>query len=160
LHLPSELEGLLSEEFLKSGLDELGSLDHDETFAGALPAPSRVAILESKNYMRNQLLRDADWASMAHSIELRTPLVDIEFLKALRGVTPRITATRGKIALGSAPSRPLPQSVIRRKKTGFGIPSGSWMNIGSSPKSPGISGTASRAWFQTVRDKFLDGRGG
>ena len=27
-------------------------------------------------YMRNQLLRDTDWASMAHSLEVRVPLVD------------------------------------------------------------------------------------
>ena len=32
--------------------------------------------------MRNQLLRDADWAGMAHSLEIRTPLVDIAALTA------------------------------------------------------------------------------
>jgi len=37
-------------------------------------------VLEATLYMRNQLLRDADWTSMAHSIELRVPLVDIEVL--------------------------------------------------------------------------------
>ena len=33
--------------------------------------------------MRNQLLRDADWASMAHSVEVRTPLVDASLLRQL-----------------------------------------------------------------------------
>lgn len=158
LHLPSELKSLMSEEFLKFGLEELGDLDPIASNSGFLPAPSIVAILESTKYMRNQLLRDADWASMAHGIELRTPLVDIEFLKALSNVTPRITATLGKVALGNAPSRPLPPSIIQRKKTGFGIPSGTWMNIGSNVQSPGISGRASRAWFETVREAFIDRR--
>ena len=41
----------------------------------------KVAVLESSLYMRNQLLRDTDWASMAHSLEVRVPLVDAELLK-------------------------------------------------------------------------------
>jgi len=32
--------------------------------------------------MRNQLLRDADWAGMAHSVEILVPLVDIELLRS------------------------------------------------------------------------------
>ena len=34
----------------------------------------------------NQLFRDSDWASMAHSLELRTSLVDIELIKELAPV--------------------------------------------------------------------------
>ena len=37
-------------------------------------------MLESSLYMRNQLLRDTDWASMAHSLEVRVPLVDSKLL--------------------------------------------------------------------------------
>ena len=33
--------------------------------------------------MRNQLLKDTDWASMANSIEVRVPFVDYDFLKSL-----------------------------------------------------------------------------
>ena len=40
-----------------------------------------VSLLESKIYMKNQLLRDTDWASMANSIEVRVPFVDYDFLK-------------------------------------------------------------------------------
>ena len=32
-------------------------------------------------YMKNQLLRDSDWASMFHGIELRTPFVDAYLLR-------------------------------------------------------------------------------
>ena len=43
----------------------------------------KVASLEASLYMRNQLLRDADWASMAHSLEVRVPLVDVPLLRAV-----------------------------------------------------------------------------
>ncbi len=36
----------------------------------------RVCALESTHYLRNQLLRDADWAGMAHGVEIRVPLAD------------------------------------------------------------------------------------
>ena len=45
--------------------------------ATARHGAAQVALLESTRYLRNQLLRDSDWASMAHSVELRTPLVGV-----------------------------------------------------------------------------------
>ena len=44
---------------------------------------ARVCALESAHYMRNQLLRDADWAGMAHGVEIRVPLVDVTLLRSL-----------------------------------------------------------------------------
>ena len=40
--------------------------------SGALPADARLALgqIESTTYLRNQLLRDSDWASMDHSVEV------------------------------------------------------------------------------------------
>ena len=56
-------------------------------------ALAKVAALETSLYMRNQLLRDADWAGMAHGLEVRVPLVDgrcsrrwrLSSCKAVRG---------------------------------------------------------------------------
>ena len=47
----------------------------------------KVAVLESSLYMRNQLLRDTDWASMAHSLEVRVPLVDVKLLEPFGTIT-------------------------------------------------------------------------
>src|SRR5438067_3426496 len=33
--------------------------------------------------MRHQLLRDSDWTGMAHSVEIRAPFVDVDFLRAI-----------------------------------------------------------------------------
>jgi asparagine synthase (glutamine-hydrolysing) len=89
---------------------------------------TRVATLEQSLYMRNQLLRDTDWASMAHSLEVRTPLVDAHLLKQVAEIGPTGEPGAPKLGLALAPSQPLPDSVIRRAKTGFGIPIAPWLN--------------------------------
>ena len=53
--------------------------------------------------MRNQLLRDADWAGMAHGVEIRVPLVDVTLLKSLAPVIPKLAPGAGKAALAKAP---------------------------------------------------------
>ena len=55
---------------------------------------SRVAALESVHYMRNQLPRDSDWAGMAHSVEIRMPMVDVGFLRGIAPVTPHLIRGR------------------------------------------------------------------
>jgi len=103
--------------------------------------------------MRNQLLRDADWAGMAHSLEIRTPLVDIDLLKALSPITPRLGPGAGKRALGAAPGRPLPAAIAARPKTGFGVPTGRW-TFAASAVTAASRGAASRAWAQEVFSDF------
>ena len=76
--------------------------------------------------MRNQLLRDTDWASMAHSLEVRVPLVDVELLRRLAGTT--VThGFKSKRLLATSPRPPLPSKVIERSKTGFTTPIHGWL---------------------------------
>jgi asparagine synthase (glutamine-hydrolysing) len=94
--------------------------------------------------MRNQLLRDADWAGMAHSLEIRTPLVDIATLENLACVVPLLSAALGKRALAAAPARALPDEIVERSKTGFGVPS--WYFATKDPGALALKkGVASRA---------------
>jgi asparagine synthase (glutamine-hydrolysing) len=78
-------------------------------------------------FLRNQLLRDADWSSMAHSLELRTPLVDAKLLSDLRLCHSRFAGKRGKQMLAQSPAKPLPRDVVHRTKTGFNIPMTRWI---------------------------------
>jgi asparagine synthase (glutamine-hydrolysing) len=64
---------------------------------------------------------------MAHSVELRTPLVDSKFLSDVSPIVPSAGSMVGKRALGLAPSTSLPATIVERKKTGFGVPMNSWM---------------------------------
>jgi asparagine synthase (glutamine-hydrolysing) len=68
--------------------------------------------------MRNQLLRDADWSSMAHSVELRVPLVDAH----LHQQVAQLESVPGKRDLGASVRPSLPHEVLHRPKTGFGVP--------------------------------------
>ncbi len=104
---------------------------------------ARVSVLESGAYMRNQLLRDSDWASMAHSIELRVPLVDIELSRRLGPHMPAAVPSVTKAGLALAPQLPLPDSLINRPKSGFETPVGQW--IASSNGEPWA-----RAWARRV----------
>ena len=85
-------------------------------------------MLESTLYLRNQLLRDSDWASMAHSLELRTPLVDAQLLATLGSHGASFEDGMGKDMLAHAPERPLPEMVVNRRKTGFSVPMASWLS--------------------------------
>jgi asparagine synthase (glutamine-hydrolysing) len=116
----------------------------------------RVCVLESAHYMRNQLLRDADWAGMAHGLEIRVPLVDFRLLGALASSIPAITEGAGKAALAAAPAMPLPNEVVTRAKSGFGVPTAAWLNAVAGEASGTIipkfesKGIVSRRWSQAV----------
>ena len=86
VYMPWELDGLLDPALVADGLRRLAPLSHiAAALHGARPLGDfdRVAALETALYMRNQLLRDADWAGMSHGVEIRVPYVDPFFLAAL-----------------------------------------------------------------------------
>lgn len=85
----------------------------------------KIATLEASLYMRNQLLRDTDWASMAHGLEVRVPLVDITLLKALAPTLLKFNSM-GKRLLGNSLTARLPDAVLNRPKTGFLTPIAEW----------------------------------
>ena len=106
--------------------------------------------------MRNQLLRDADWAGMAHSVEIRVPLVDVTLLKSLAPAIGGLLPGAGKAALAKAPAVPLPDEIVTRAKTGFGVPTEAWMDAAAgAPRLPTgrtreTRGLASRRWSRVV----------
>ncbi len=128
LFLPSELKQFIASDRLQYGATRLAECTAE---AWAVPAQlhdsfAQVAYLEATRYMRNQLLRDTDWASMAHSLEVRTPLVDRVLLEAFMPARKSVQAIGGKRLLGGAPKQPLPAHIINRPKTGFTTPVPRW----------------------------------
>jgi asparagine synthase (glutamine-hydrolysing) len=158
LFLPFELKTQIDHALLNDGLRRLRPLERiRETALRPLPKSSvaRVAALESTCYMRNQLLRDNDWAGMAHSLEIRTPLVDFELLKAVAPVIPYLKSGLGKKLIAQAPSQHVPNAIVTRPKTGFGVPTGHWMELASSQRGPASKGEASRAWAGLVGKSLI-----
>jgi asparagine synthase (glutamine-hydrolysing) len=130
LFMPWELNQILDPAIIDEGLDRLAPLQAvQETLAPCPVSPfGRVLALESTLYMRNQLLRDSDWASMAHSLELRVPLVDSTLLKTVaRYLPPTLGGAVPKAALALSPSKPLPAEILSKPKTGFTTPIANWL---------------------------------
>lgn len=127
-----------------------------KSIAGALPDDALAAVgqLESKAYLRNQLLRDSDWASMDHSVELRTPLVDAWLLRDLTPMLRGFGRLNGKALLARAPTSPLPVDIINRQKTGFGIPVERWLRDAANGTQ--VEG-GSRGWARSVAKGYGEG---
>ncbi len=127
LFMPWELAEILDPATVETGLSSLDLQTRLEgTIQGLRKPHPRVAALELAWYMRNQLLRDADWAGMAHSLEIRLPLVDVGLFKA---VAPLLVSADppGKLDAVATLERPLPDILLRRGKTGFSTPVRDWM---------------------------------
>ena len=85
--------------------------------------------LDQKYYLADDILTKSDRMSMAHSIEVRPPFLDhriVEFAAALPAKF-KIQGSRQKIILRELMNDKLPQSILRRKKTGFDIPAHEWL---------------------------------
>ena len=157
LYAPDELPELLGHNLSALEKETVNPQSMLETMAGALPSDAMAAVgqLESMAYLRNQLLRDSDWASMDHSVELRTPLVDAWLLRDLMPVLRSFGRLKGKSMLAASPAIPLGQSIVGRAKTGFGIPLGAWMDGAPGIDMPARSaatqgGGDSRRWALAV----------
>ena len=77
--------------------------------------------------MRNQLLRDSDWASMYHGVELRTPLVDTTLIENLTSVMSSYSLYKDKQPLKFAFKTILPKDIDFKKKIGFQTPTKDWI---------------------------------
>jgi asparagine synthase (glutamine-hydrolysing) len=155
LFLPEELPGLMGAEEAAAALaaydpvaDAAAKLRPPAGCAGrcgALDPWLAVQRMETAQYMRNQLLRDSDWASMASSVELRVPLVDAALHRSLAAAGFEPARGRGKAALVRRAAPELPAALWRRPKTGFYIPVLEWLRPGELGRAGANLGGRSRA---------------
>jgi asparagine synthase (glutamine-hydrolysing) len=85
--------------------------------------------IEMKRYLHDQLLRDTDAFSMAHSIEVRVPYLDhiVVDLAANIPPEPKLNRAMNKPLLIRALGEPLLVEAGKRKKKGFVFPMTKWM---------------------------------
>ncbi len=89
---------------------------------------SLVQYLDFKTYLVGDILTKVDRASMAHSLEVRVPLLDHKFVEWISGLSPQMKLKRseGKYIFKKALEPHLSQDILYRKKMGFGVPLASW----------------------------------
>jgi len=90
---------------------------------------SCLSVLELRLFMANTLLRDGDFMSMAHGLEVRVPFLDHEVVEFVFGAAPALKAARGmpKPLLVRAMGELLPKEIWRRRKMGFMFPWDLWL---------------------------------
>jgi asparagine synthase (glutamine-hydrolysing) len=150
LYLADELDALLDESWLREGLERLSTTEALSATLGPLSRASphaQIAALESTWYMRNQLLRDTDWSSMAHGLEVRVPFVDACLLEHL-GPAIASAAPPTKQDLAACATKLHPE-ILARLKTGFRTPVREW-----SAQLGWAAGRGLRGWADVVHQAF------
>jgi asparagine synthase (glutamine-hydrolysing) len=118
------------------------------------------------------LLTKVDRTSMAHSLEVRPPLLDHRVVEFMLSVDPQLlvdaNARRGKLLVRRLMGPRLPQGHLERPKSGFGLPVHRWLK--RHPKllqdavrrlmergvlSRPVSSEFRRAWFLLVLDRWF-----
>ncbi len=113
---------------------ELGGYDALEVFrrhaarAGTADPLALIQYLDIKTYLVSDINTKVDRASMAHSLEVREPLMDhqlVEWLATLPA-TLKVRGHEGKVLLKKAMEPALPNEVLYRPKMGFSVPLARW----------------------------------
>lgn len=165
LFLYQELGLYFDQGFISTGIDELEALDEK---TGRLIEKIenvylKVSALEIANYMKNQLLRDADWASMSHSLELRVPFIDRQLVSACANELVKLKSPQKRQIINTMMSGCLPDQIFSRAKTGFETPVKNWLQSESLLQSwktqrhlKGAHVPWARRWAHEVQSRFLN----
>jgi len=135
-----------------------------------LDAINRVSYLESRCYMLNTLLRDADFMSMSQGLEVRVPLIDHQLARTVLAFPGawKLNRTPKKLLVGALAGS-LPDEIVHRPKRGFTLPFERWMRqelrseiepvLGAQRINSGpLGGLLDGSQVQRVWQQFLDGR--
>jgi asparagine synthase (glutamine-hydrolysing) len=82
-----------------------------------------------RTYLTDDILFKVDRASMAASLEVRSPLLDDELIEFAHSLPPehKLDGAIGKLLLRETFKRRLPEDVFRRRKQGFAVPMARWL---------------------------------
>ena len=125
-----EKNNLFSNEFNKeiSGKNSFSYLDKAFNECGSPDIVDKVMCADIKTNLLDDLLVKMDIATMANSLEGRSPFLDhkmMEFCAAMPSAM-KIKGTKLKYILKKALSKALPKEILSRGKMGFGVPLDSW----------------------------------
>ena len=120
--------------FSQSFKTELAGYNAQEVFnrhaaqAGTDDPLALIQYLDIKTYLVGDINTKVDRASMAHSLEVREPLMDHELVEWLASLpsSHKICGQEGKYIFKKAMEPYLPQDVLYRAKMGFAVPLARW----------------------------------
>ena len=127
---PNELSGILTDE-AKNGIKNELVFQNIFQEWGKLSQYSplqRVDYFYIKHYLHDDILNKVDRASMAASLEVRSPFLDQEIVNfaASLPISLKMRGFTTKYILKKLMADKLPKDIVYRKKKGFGIPLSRW----------------------------------
>lgn len=104
-------------------------------------------------FLQDQILVKVDRLSMMHSLEVRTPLLDIDLVNCVRKIPNsfKIKGNKTKYILKKTMESLLPHDIIWRKKVGFSAPLGKWLSQKLIEYQPGPFWSPEARQFMTHR---------
>jgi asparagine synthase (glutamine-hydrolysing) len=123
-----------------------------DNLPGGTDVRDKVSWIETNLYMQNQLLKDTDYMSMWHSLEVRVPFLDKELMHAAFSIAPEIKfdSKVGKHLLIKAFDDILPKAIWQRKKQGFTFPFYKWMRS--------IEFNSNDEQYRGVREQYVNNK--
>jgi len=127
-------DGMRRELFTHGFMADLGGYTAAEVFhrharrAGTDDPLALVQYLDLKTYLVGDINTKVDRASMAHSLEVREPLMDHPLVEWLAGLPTalKVRGQEGKFLLKKAMEPYLPNEIMYRPKMGFAVPLARW----------------------------------
>ena len=135
--------------------EQIGALTSAGFLLGRPPVEGTTGLqlLDIETYLPGDLLPKSDIASMAHSLELRSPLLDRRVVELGLSLPDSLKkeGRQGKVALRRAFAAELPPEVAGRGKSGFGVPLAEWFRGELRPLARELlldERARARGWFR------------
>jgi asparagine synthase (glutamine-hydrolysing) len=173
-HSVSILRGPMREQLFSpklkrelAGYNAMEVFDHHAARAGTEDPLALIQYLDIKTYLVGDINTKVDRASMAHSLEVREPLMDhplVEWLATLPS-SMKVQGSEGKHLFKKAMEPHLPNDVLYRPKMGFSVPLAQWFRgplkqrVRDAVLGPRLEGTGwfNRPYLQYVVDSHQSG---
>jgi asparagine synthase (glutamine-hydrolysing) len=128
----SDITALLHRDWKATPINAFDPFRQAYEEAQALSPVDRFLYVDYKTWLVDDILTKVDRASMAHGLEVRSPLLDhrlFEFCATLRPERKR-RGRETKAILRDAARDIVPRSILRRSKRGFNAPVADWLDDG------------------------------
>ncbi len=124
------LQGYRAESLIQELMDQAPSEHH----------LSKAQYVDMKTYLPGDILTKVDRASMAHSLEVRVPLLDHKFVEWAGGLPPdwKLRGREGKYIFKKALEPLVPEGILYRPKQGFAVPLSDWFRNELSSRVRGM----------------------
>jgi len=168
--LNADMRSKLFSKHLTSELNGYNALEVFRKYADKCPSNhplSLIQYIDLKTYLVGDILTKVDRASMANSLEVRSPLLDHRLIEWVSSLDPtlKLKGQQGKYILKKSMEQYLPEDVLYRNKMGFSVPLAEWFRgpLKEQVKSRllgemiGDSGFFNMQFIQQLIDKHQSG---